>query len=88
MVRVKKEWMLHKNVVVPYKGESYYKCGALLIDMGDITDSQAISMPKCPQCFKEGDRLGMGIASARVGGDGEANAKRSVTSTRPKGDWL
>ena len=75
--------MLHKNVV-----SSYYKCGAPVEDRGDITDLESLSMPKCPQCFKEGDKVGMGIASARVGSDGEAGVNPPVASARPKGDWL
>lgn len=94
MVRVKKDWLLHKNVVSKYTGNDTYGCGAPIVDMGDITDKQALSLPRCPRCFK-GEGFGMGVASAKGGRDGEANAshkatweKRSGSASLPMEGWL
>lgn len=76
MVRVKKEWLLHKNVVTPYKGDSRYKCGAPVEDRGDITDKQALQLPRCAECFDIGKELVGEQASARGGESGEADVVR------------
>ena len=86
-MRVKKDWLLHKNTISRWLGENTYGCGAPVVDMGDITDKQAISLPRCPQCFKE-EGEEMGVASARRGRDGEANAKRSDSASPPMEGWL
>ena len=87
MVRIKKEWLLHKNVVSKYTDEDTYGCGSPVVDMGDITSKQALSLPKCPRCFK-GEDFGMVDASAKGGRVGEANAKRSDSSSLPMEGWL
>ena len=88
MVRIKKDWLLHKNVV----GDTY-SCGAPVEDRGDITDQQALSLPLCSQCFREGKMGGHIHASAKKGGreDGEANLSRkqgSASTTRRMEGWL
>ncbi len=89
MVRLKKDWLLHKNVISRYSGQDTYSCGAPVEDRGDITDEQALSLPLCPRCFKEGGVEGMvDVASAKGGGDGEASVKRSASSSRRMEGWL
>jgi hypothetical protein len=89
MVRLKKDWLLHKNVISRYSGQDTYSCGAPVEDRGDITDEQALSLPLCPRCFKEGEIEGMvDVASAKGGGEGEASAKRSDSSSRRMEGWL
>lgn len=81
--------MLHKNVISRYTGADTYGCGAPVEDRGDITDKEAMSLPRCPQCFKEEGGVGMVDASAKGGGEGEASAKKRSSSARPaKEGWL